>query len=84
MINQIKAYVKHHNLKIDPEAFAQLVVGLLLRYAIMEEIPTYHLLNEKRKTILFKPLHRNTKHLGGQHDCRSIFDNFDTTGYLCQ
>ena len=49
VINQIKAYVKHHNLKIDPEAFAQLVVGLLLRYAIMEEIPTYHLLNEKEK-----------------------------------
>ena len=42
VIKKISVYVKHHELDMDPLAFAQLIVGLLLRYAIMEEEPMYH------------------------------------------
>lgn len=51
VINQIKTYIKRHNLAIDSQSFADLVVGLLLRYAIIEETPRYHLLDQTEKTI---------------------------------
>jgi len=46
VISKISQYVKIHKLNLDPESFAEMIVGLLLRYAIMEEKPDYHLLNQ--------------------------------------
>lgn len=42
---KISHYVCHHDLAIDPIFLAQLVVGLLLRHAIMEDKSVYHRLN---------------------------------------
>ena len=44
VINTISRYVAHHQLNVDSISFAEIVVGLLLRYAIMEEQPKYHML----------------------------------------
>ncbi len=46
VIKKITLYLQHHHLEIDATAFAQMVVGLLLRYAIMEDKLSYHLLNK--------------------------------------
>lgn len=42
VIQRISSYVKQNNLEIDAISFAQMVVGLLLRYAVMETAPKYH------------------------------------------
>ena len=47
VIGQITAYVDYQNLQIDAKAFADMVVGLLLRYAIMDNNFSYHLLDKK-------------------------------------
>lgn len=39
-------YVTHHKLKVDAASYTKVVVGLLLRYAIMEENPIYYKLNK--------------------------------------
>lgn len=49
VINKITLYVKHHDLDINPISFAELFVGLLLRYAIMEDTPAYHKLNSDQQ-----------------------------------
>jgi hypothetical protein len=54
VIHKISLYVKHHNLDVDPISFAQMIVGLLLRYAIMEERPVYHKLNHDEQTKYLK------------------------------
>lgn len=46
VIQKISSYVAHHQIDVDSISFAEMVVGLLLRYAIMEDKPMYHLLNE--------------------------------------
>lgn len=46
---KISLYVIHHKLDINPELLSQLIVGLLLRYAIMEERPLYHNLKQDEK-----------------------------------
>ncbi|BCR36685.1 TetR/AcrR family transcriptional regulator [Mariniplasma anaerobium] len=53
VIYKISLYVKHHHLDMDPISFGQMIVGLLLRYAIMEERPVYHQLgyDEKMKYL---------------------------------
>jgi AcrR family transcriptional regulator len=54
VIQKISLYTKHHQLDMDPLAFAQLIVGLLLRYAIMEERPIYHQLGKDEKIKYLK------------------------------
>lgn len=54
VIQKISSYIKYHKLEIDPESFAQLVVGLLLRYAIMEENPVYHKLESQEQELYLK------------------------------
>ncbi len=46
VIQKISRYVSYHQLNVDSISIAEIVVGLLLRYAIMEEKPIYHLLEE--------------------------------------
>ncbi|MDY0294894.1 MAG: helix-turn-helix domain-containing protein [Acholeplasmataceae bacterium] len=46
VIQKISRYVSYHQLNVDAISFAEIVVGLLLRYAIMEEQPMYHLLDD--------------------------------------
>jgi len=43
VVQKITYYIKHHDLTINPIFFAEMVVGLLLRYAVMEDNPAYHL-----------------------------------------
>ena len=50
VIKKISAYVSHHELNVDSISFAEIVVGLLLRYAIMEEKPIYHLLDKDEQS----------------------------------
>ncbi|MFA6801042.1 MAG: TetR/AcrR family transcriptional regulator [Acholeplasmataceae bacterium] len=49
VIHKISGYIKYHNLDINPQSFAELIVGLLLRYAIMEDKPIYHKLDQKNQ-----------------------------------
>ena len=49
VINTISHYVLHHQLNVNYKSFAEIVVGLLLRYAIMEEKPIYHLLEAEEQ-----------------------------------
>jgi AcrR family transcriptional regulator len=49
VIKTISRYVLHHQLNVDSISFADIVVGLLLRYAIMEEQPTYHQLESDKQ-----------------------------------
>ncbi len=53
VIQTISKYVLYHELNVDSISFAEIIVGLLLRYAIMEEQPIYHLIdeNEQRKYL---------------------------------
>lgn len=51
VIKRISSYVKHHGLSINSYSFAELVVGLLLRYAIMEDNPVYHKFSKENKDI---------------------------------
>jgi len=46
VIKKISKYVAYHELHVDSISFAEIVVGLLLRYAIMEDKPIYHLLDK--------------------------------------
>ncbi|MBN2268932.1 MAG: TetR/AcrR family transcriptional regulator [Acholeplasmataceae bacterium] len=46
MIQNISKYVLYHQLSVNPNLYAEIMVGLMLRYAIMEEQPVYHLLKE--------------------------------------
>jgi len=46
VIQKISRYVIHNKLQVDAISFAEMVVGLLLRYVIMEEKPMYHLMND--------------------------------------
>ena len=46
VIQKISRYVSYHQSNVDSISFAEIVVGLLLRYAIMEEKPMYHLIEE--------------------------------------
>lgn len=52
VIQRISFYIKHHKLNLDSSSFAEIVVGLLLRYAIMEVNPLYHLC-EKEEQIKY-------------------------------
>lgn len=57
VVNKISIYISYHHVDIDAVAFAETIVGLLLRYAIMEEAPAYHLLEKtKQKQIISKYL----------------------------
>jgi hypothetical protein len=49
VIQKISSYVEHHRMNIDAMSFAEMVVGLLLRYAIMEDNPKYHMMNGKEQ-----------------------------------
>ncbi len=42
VIQRVTLYVSHHKLNVDAILFTEVVVGLLLRYAIMEESPIYY------------------------------------------
>jgi AcrR family transcriptional regulator len=46
----IVSYVQYHKLDVDPVTLAQLIVGILLRYAIMEEHMVYHLLKDEQQS----------------------------------
>lgn len=46
VISQIKTYVDYHETHFNPEAFAEMIVGLLLRFAVMEKHPSYHLMEK--------------------------------------
>ncbi len=46
VIQKISNYVSHHQINVDSISFAEIIVGLLLRYAIKEDQPTYHLLDQ--------------------------------------
>lgn len=53
VIETIKSYVAHHDLDLDPVYFTHIIVGLLLRYAVIEENPIYHQLpREQQKDYL--------------------------------
>lgn len=54
VIKKISRYVQHHHLQVDSLLFAQMVVGLLLRYAIMESSPMYHLWSKAEQTKYLK------------------------------
>jgi AcrR family transcriptional regulator len=45
VISRIKTYVEYHEVHFNPEAFAEMIVGLLLRFAVMEKEPSYHLMD---------------------------------------
>ncbi|MCD4827488.1 MAG: TetR/AcrR family transcriptional regulator [Acholeplasmataceae bacterium] len=51
VIQKISRYAKVHKLDMHRESFAQLVVGLLLRYAIIEENIIYHKLDQKQQEL---------------------------------
>ena len=40
----------HHHIQVDATSFAEMVVGLLLRYAIMEEHPQYHVMDKDEQS----------------------------------
>jgi len=53
VMSKITGYATTHQLNVDAHAFAEMAVGLLLRYAVMEEKPVYHLLDtEEQKKYL--------------------------------
>lgn len=53
IIKTISHYASYHQLKINPIVYGELMVGLLLRFAVMEETPNYHLLSkEEQKNYL--------------------------------
>ncbi len=49
VILKIAKYVDYHKLNFDAKLYVQIIVGLLLQYAIMEENPKYHLINDKEQ-----------------------------------
>ncbi|MFA6692931.1 MAG: TetR/AcrR family transcriptional regulator [Acholeplasmataceae bacterium] len=50
VIQKISRYVTHHHIQVDATSFAEMVVGLLLRYAIMEEHPQYHVMDKDEQS----------------------------------
>jgi AcrR family transcriptional regulator len=44
LMQKIEAYVSLNEVHLNPEAFSEIIAGMLLRYAIMEEKPVYHLM----------------------------------------
>lgn len=53
VIAKVTTFIENHQLHIDAQAFAEMTVGLLLRYAVMEDKPIYHLLEtEEQKKYL--------------------------------
>jgi len=46
---KIARHIEIHSIELDPKSLSDLVVGWLLRYAIMEERPVYHLLDEHKQ-----------------------------------
>ena len=46
---KIARHIEIHSIQLDPKSLSDLVVGWLLRYAIMEEKPMYHLLDEQEQ-----------------------------------
>ena len=51
VIQKVSNYIKYHQLAIDPISFAEMIVGLLLRYAIMEDSNQYHLMDSNEQKI---------------------------------
>lgn len=49
VVKRITLYISHNGLNLEANAFAELIVGLLLRYAIMEDNPKYHLWRNKEQ-----------------------------------
>ncbi len=46
---KIARHIEINSIQLDPKSLSDLVVGWLLRYAIMEEKPVYHLLDEQEQ-----------------------------------
>lgn len=54
IIDNIKNYVAQHDLDLDPVYFTHMIVGLLLRYAVIEENPIYLQLTREQQTDYLK------------------------------
>lgn len=58
--SRVKTYVKYHEVHFNPEIFSEMLVGLLLRFAVMEKEPSYHLIDKNEQT---KYLDEYIKHM---------------------
>ncbi|HPE00304.1 MAG TPA: TetR/AcrR family transcriptional regulator [Bacillota bacterium] len=45
LMSRIETYVSMNKVHLNPEAFSEVIAGILLRYAIMEDQPIYHLID---------------------------------------
>jgi hypothetical protein len=45
LMRRIETYVDMNEVHLNPVTFSKVIAGMLLRYAIMEEQPIYHLMD---------------------------------------
>lgn len=61
VVSTITNFFSYRKVNLQPVPISELLVGILLRYAIMEQKIVYHLLNDDEKETLINKYIKNLK-----------------------